>query len=110
MRNKKDKKSIKTYKMTMSFKLNHADSPPLLNSTVSKLLLFLSPLRFHVLLHQGLCLINFALFKSITKASNKPFSRVTRFYPGSFAPKHLHNPSQLLVFDLARNVPNRLKH
>ena len=62
MRNKKDKKSIKTYKMTMSFKLNHADSPPLLNSTVSKLLLFLSPLRFHVLLHQGLCLINFALF------------------------------------------------
>ena len=62
MRNKKDKKSMKTYKMTVSIQLNHADSPPLLNSTVSKLLLFLSPPRLHVLLHQCLCLINFALF------------------------------------------------
>ena len=27
---------MKTYKMTVSFKLNHADFPPLLNSTASK--------------------------------------------------------------------------
>ena len=49
-------------------------------------------------------------FKSLTKASNKPFPSAARFCPGNFAPKHLHNPSQSLVFDLARNVPTRLKH
>ena len=49
-------------------------------------------------------------FKSLTKASNKPFPSTTRFCPGNFAPKHLHNPLQLLVFDLACNVPTRLKH
>ena len=110
MRNKKDKRSIKTYKMTVSIQLNHADSTPLLNSTVSEPLLFLSPLRFHVLLRQCLCLINFVLFplNLLLKLVINLFSRVTRFYPGSFAPKHLNNPSQLLVFDLARNVPNKL--
>ena len=49
-------------------------------------------------------------FKSLTKASNKPFPSAARFCPGNFTPKHLHNPSQSLVFDLARNVPTRLKH
>ena len=38
-------------------------------------------------------------FKSHTKASNKPFPRATRFLPGNYARKHLHNPSQSLVFD-----------
>ena len=38
-------------------------------------------------------------FKSHTKASNKPFPRATRFLPGTFARKHLHNPSQSLVFE-----------
>ena len=36
MSNKKHNQFIKTYKMAASFKLNHADFPPLLNSTVSK--------------------------------------------------------------------------
>ena len=36
MSNKKHNQFIKTYKMTASFKLNQADFPPLLNSTVSK--------------------------------------------------------------------------
>ena len=49
-------------------------------------------------------------FKSLTKTSNKSFRRATRFCPGNFAPKYLHNPSQSLVFDLARNVPAKLKH
>ena len=34
--NKKHNQFIKTYKMAVSFKLNHADFPTLLNSTVSK--------------------------------------------------------------------------
>ena len=49
-------------------------------------------------------------FQSVTKTSNKPFPGATRFCPGNFAPKHLHNPSQSLAFDLARNVPIKLKH
>ena len=36
MLNKKHNQFIKTYKRAASFKLNHADFPPLLNSTVSK--------------------------------------------------------------------------
>ena len=36
MSSKKHNQFIKTYKMAASFKLNHADFPPLLNSTVSK--------------------------------------------------------------------------
>ena len=35
---------------------------------------------------------------------------MTHFCPGNFAPKYLHNPSQSLAFDLARNVPTKLKH
>ena len=34
----------------------------------------------------------------------------THFCPGNFVPKHLHNPSQSLAFDLAHNVPPKLKH
>ena len=49
-------------------------------------------------------------FKSVTKASNKPFHRATRCCPRIFAPKHLHNPSQSLIFYLARNVLTKLKH
>ena len=48
-------------------------------------------------------------FKSLTKASNKPFASATCFSPGNFA-DHLHNPPQTLVFDIARNVPTKLKH
>ena len=49
-------------------------------------------------------------FKSLIKAGNKSFPRATRFCPGNFVPKYLHNPSQSLVFDLAHNVPTKLKH
>ena len=31
-------------------------------------------------------------------------------FPGNFAPKHLDNHSQSLVFGFPRNVPTRLKH
>ena len=68
------------------------------------------PLRFHLQLHQGLFPIKLGLFKSLTRVSNKHFPRATCFCPGNFAPKHLHNPSQSLAFDLARNVPAKLKH
>ena len=49
-------------------------------------------------------------FKSLAKSNNNPFPRATRFCPGNFVPKHLHNPSQSLAFDLAHNVPPKLKH
>ena len=44
MSNKKHNQFIKTYKMAASFKLNHADFPPLLNSTVSKPVSYVSSL------------------------------------------------------------------
>ena len=44
MTNKKHNLFMKTYKMGVSFKLNHADNPPLLNSTVSKPASFVSSL------------------------------------------------------------------
>ena len=78
--------------------------------TLLSLSLFLMfPLCFHLQLYQGLFPIKLGLFH-FTKASDKPFPRATRFCPGNFAPKHLHNPSQSLAFDLARNVPAKLKH
>ena len=68
------------------------------------------PLLFHLQLHQTLFPIKLGLFHlSLTKASNKPFPRATRFCPGNFAPKHLHSLSQSLAFDLACNVPTKLK-
>ena len=91
---------MRTYKMSVSFKLNHPDSPSLLDSTVSKpvssasssLLCTTAPRSFS---NQ----VSAISFKSHTKASNKPFPRGTRFCPGNFAIKHLHNLSQSLVFD-----------
>ena len=78
--------------------------------TLLSLSLFLMfPLRFHLQLYQGLFPIKLGLFH-FTKASDKPFPRATRFCPGNFAPKHLHNPSQSLAFDLARKVQTKLKH
>ena len=97
--------------MAASFKLNHADFPQLLNSTVSKPVSFVfSSLSFTTLSRSFFNKVRAISFKSLTKASNKPFPRTTRFCHGKFSPKHLHNPSQSLAFDPARNVPNKLKH
>ena len=43
MSNKKHNQFIKTYKIAASFKLNHADFPPLLNATFSKPVSYVSP-------------------------------------------------------------------
>ena len=110
MSNKKHNQFIKTYKMAVSFKLNHVDFPPLPN-TVSKLLSYVSySLSFITVSRSFFNKVRAISFKSLTKASNKPFPRATRFCTGNFAPKHLHNPSQSLAFDLARNIPTKLKH
>ena len=105
---------MKTCKMKtckMSFKLNHADFPPLLHFTVSEPVSSVSSSLLCTTASRSFSNKVSALpFKSLTKASNKPFPSAARFCPGNFAPKHLHNPSQSLVFDLARNVPTRLKH
>ena len=111
MSNKKHNQFIKTYKMVASFKLNHVDFPPLLNSTVSKPVSYISSLlSFTTALRSFSNKVRAISFKSLTKASNKPFPRTTRFCPRNFAPKHLHNSSQSLAFDLARNDPTKLKH
>ena len=111
MSNKKHNQFIKTYKMAASFKLNHADFPPLLNSTVSKPVSYVSSsFSFTTVSRSFSNKVRAISFKSLTKASNKPFPRATRFCPGNFAPKHLNNPSQSLAFDLARNIPTKLKH
>ena len=97
--------------MAVSFKLNHVDFPPLLNSTVFKLVSYVSySLSFTTVSRSFLNKVRAISFKSLTKASNKPFPRATRFCTGNFAPKHLNNPSQSLAFDLARNIPTKLKH
>ena len=97
--------------MPASFKLNHADFPPLLNSTLSKPVSYVcSSLSYTTVSRSFFNKVRAILFNSLTKASNKPFPRATCFCPGNFVPKHLHNPSQSLAFDLARKVPTKLKH
>ena len=109
--NKKYKQFIKTYKMATSFKLNHADFPSLLNSTVCKPLSYVSSsLSFKTASRSFSNKVRAISFTSLTKGSNKPFPRATRFCPENFALKHLHNSSQSLVLDLACNVPTKLKH
>ena len=92
---------MKTYKIAVSIKLNNIDFP------VSSVSASLSCATASRSFSNKVSAIS---FKSLTKASNKPFPRATRFFPGNFAPKHLHNPSLSLVFDLAHNVPTKLKH
>ena len=60
-------------------------------------------------LHFCALIIGFFRLKN-SKVTNKPFPRATRFFSGNFAPKHLNNFFQPLVFDHARNVPIKLKH
>ena len=109
--NKKHNQFIKTYKMVASFKLNHADFPPLLYSTASKPVSYVSSLLSFTTVSRSFSFkVRAISFKSLTKASNKHFPRATCFCPGNFVPKHLRNPFQLLAFDLARNVPTKLKH
>ena len=75
-------------------------------------LFLLFPLCFHVLLNQGLFpnkLVLFHLNLSLKLVINLFLVTLT-FVLETLAPTHLHNPSQSLVFDLARNVPTKLKH
>ena len=97
--------------MAVSFKLNHADFPTLLNSTVSKPVSSVSSSLSCATASRSFSnKVRAISFKSLTKNNNKPFLRATCFCPGNFAPKHLHNPSQSLAFDLACNVTTKLKH
>ena len=111
MENKKHNQFMKTYKKAVSFILNHTDIPPLLNSTVSKPVSSVSSSLSCTTASRSFSnKVSTLSFKSFTKASNKSFPRAIRFCPGNFAPEHSHNPSQSLIFDLARNVPTKLKH
>ena len=97
--------------MEASFKLNHADFPSLPTSTVSKpVSYFSSSLSFTTASNSFSNKVRAISIKSLTKSSNKPFPRATPICLGNFARKHLHNPSQSLTFDLACNVPTKLKH
>ena len=109
--NKKNNQFIKTYKMAVSFKLNHTYFPPLFNSTISKPVSSVSSSLLCTTASRSFSnKVRAISLKPLTKASNKAFPMVARFYPGNFAPKHLHNPSQSLAFDLGCNVPTKLKH
>ena len=80
MSSKKYNQFIKTYKMAASFKLNHADFPPLLNSAVSKPFSYVSPLLSLTTASRSFSnRVRAISFISLTKASNKPFPRVTHF-------------------------------
>ena len=109
MLNKKHNQFIKTYKRAASFKLNHADFPPLLNSTVSKLVSYV-PSSLSTASRSFYNIVRAISFKSLTKASNKPFPRATRFCPGNFVPKHfLIHPNRshlilLVTFQLNSNI------
>ena len=68
MSNKKHNQFIKTYKMAASFKLNHADFPPLLNSTVSKPVSYVSSsLSFTTVSRSFSNKVRAISFKSLTK-------------------------------------------
>ena len=96
MTNKKHNQLMKTCKM--SFKLNHADFPPLLHFTVSEPVSSVSSSLLCTTASRSFSNKVSALpFKSLTKASNKPFPSAARFCPGNFAPKHLHNPFSFLA-------------
>ena len=111
MTNKKHNQFMKTYKMAVSFTLNHAGFPPLLNSSFFKPVSSLSSLLSCANTSMSFSIkVRAVSFKSPTKVSNKRFPRTIHFCPRSFTPKHLHNPSQSLVFDLACNVRTKLKH
>ena len=102
---------MKTHKIAVSFKLNHTDFPPLRNSNVSKSVYPVSfSLSCTVASRSFSNRVSAISFKSLTKASNKLFLRAICFCPGNFDSKHLHNLSQLLVFDLAGNAPTKLKY
>ena len=75
-------------------------------------LFLLFPIHFHVQLHQGLFPIKLVLFhlSLLLKLVIKLFQGPIFFCSRNFVPKHLRNLSRSLVFDLARNVPAKLKH
>ena len=97
--------------MSMSFKLRNADFIPLPKSTVSKpvssffasLPIITEPRSFTDIW----CFFYLNLFLSLFI---NLFLGLLGFFSGNFAPKILHHPPQLLVFDLARNVPTKLWH
>ena len=75
-----------TCKVAVSFKLNHADFPSLLNSTVSKSVSSVySSLSCTTISSSFSNKVSALSFKSLTKASDKPFPSATRFSPGNFA-------------------------
>ena len=111
MTNKKHNQSMKTSKTTVFFKLNNADFPPLINSTISGPVSSVpASLTFTTASKSFSYKVGAISFKSLVKASHKTFPNATCFFPRNFSPKHLHNPYQLLVFDLTRNVPTKIKH
>ena len=68
-----------TCKMAVSFKLNHADFPSLLNSTVSKPVSSVFSLLSCTTISRSFSIkVCALLFKSLTKASDKPFPSATR--------------------------------
>ena len=85
MSNKKHQ-FMKTFKMAVFFKLNHADFPPFLNSTVSKPVSYVSSsLSFATGSRSFSNKVRAISFKSLTKASNKPFPRATCFCPWKYS-------------------------
>ena len=75
-----------TCKMSVSFKSNHNDFPSLLNSTDSKpVSSVFSLLSCTVISRYVSNKVSGLSFKSLTKASHKPFPSATRFSPGNFA-------------------------
>ena len=90
MTSKEHNQFMKTYKMAVSFKLNHIDFSTV-SSPVSSVFSSLSSTTTSKSFPNKVSAIS---FKSLTKASNKPFPRATRLCSGNFTPEHLHNLSQ----------------
>ena len=96
MTNKKHNEFMKTYKMAVFFKLNHADFPPLPNSTDSKFVSSASSSLSCTTVSRSFSNKVSALsFKSLTNASNKSFPRTTHFC------------SEILLISIYTILPNR---
>ena len=111
MSNKKRNQFIKTYKIDVSFKLNRADFPPLLNSTVYMPVFSVSSsLSFTTAAKCFLNKVRAISFKSLTKASNKLFLGPLAFVLETFLlsiytilPNHL-SLILLVTFQLNSNI------
>ena len=99
-------KFSKSYKMSVSFKLNNAEFPPLPFPSTSKPVSSISSSLPFITACKPFP--RNIIYRSFAFATNTRISSITRFSQDTFFPKLILNPSQLPITNLACNIP--IKH